>query len=128
MTKREYLEFFLIAKLLSYEDGYVTYTKCKDFLLSDMFKSKKNKWIFDVIFEIYGSGVTKVDDEIVVMYLDGQNKVPKEKLGNIACYLVEIYIQFCNLTRPLTGVAWTVEEAMDELIKLSDIDIWQNKA
>lgn len=121
------LEFFLLSKLMSLDDGVGldTYNQCKDFLLSDMFANRKNKWIFDVIFEMYQKGFTKTCEDDIVMYLDEENKVPKDKLGSIACWLIEIHIQFYNMTRPITGVEWTVAEAMDELIQISDIDEWQ---
>ena len=127
LTKRDMLEYFLLANLMSLDDGVGldTYNQCKDFLLSDMFANRKNKWIFEVIFEMYRNGYTKTCEDDIVIYLDAENKVPKEKIGNIACWLIEIYIQFSNITQPITGVEWTVNEAIDELIKISDIDEWQ---
>ena len=127
MSKRTMLEFFLLAKLMSLDEGVGldTYRKCKDFLLSDMFLEKKNKWVFEVIVEMYEKGFTMTCEDDIVKYLDQENKVPKDKLGSIACWLIEIYLQFCNMTRPVTGVEFTVVEAIDELIKLSGLDEWE---
>lgn len=127
LTKRDMLEFFLLAKLMSQDDGVglYTYNQCKDFLLSDMFANRKNKWVFDVIFEMYRKGFTRTCEDDIVKYLDQEDRIPKEKLGSIGCWLIEIYLQFCNMTRPVTGVEWTVNEAVDELIQISDIDEWQ---
>ena len=127
LSKRDTLEFFLLAKLMSLDEGVGldAYRKCKDDLLSDMFINKRNKWVFETISEMYEKGFTRTCEDDIVRYLDQENKVPKDKLGSIACWLIEIYLQFCNMTRPITGVEFTVVEAVDELIKLSDLDEWE---
>lgn len=105
--------------------GLSAYKMCSEFLLPDMFKDAKNRWAYNLICKMYASGYTKTSECDIFEYLCSDYSVPEDKVGGICCYLIEVYIQFCNMTNPITGVRWTVGEAVDELIRLSDTDEWE---
>jgi len=127
MNRRQYIELFIIASLMSVEDtaGASAYNMCRDFLLPDMFKDAKNRWVYGIICEMRGKGYAKTCEDDIFQYLCTEKNIPASKMSGICCWLIEVYLHFCNITNPVTGVRWTVGEAVDELIKLSDTDEWE---
>ena len=121
-TRREAIEYFIVAKLMSVwaGEGRSAYQQCKDYLLPDMFANKKLRWVYGIICEMYEAGWESTCEDDIGQYIIGSKKAPAEKVGNICSFLIEVHLQFCGMTKPITGVEWTVEEAINELIRYSD--------
>lgn len=122
ITKREAIEYFIIAKLMSIYagEGLSAYKQCRDYLLPDMFANRQLRWVYKVICEMYEAGWECTCEDDIGQYIIDNQKAPVEKVGNICCFLIEVYIQYCEMTKPITGVKWALEEAIDELIRNSD--------
>lgn len=124
MSLREALEYFIIANLMSIEvgEGYAAYMQCSGFLSKEMFKNKQLRWVYGIICEMYEEGWKSTCEADIFAYLRDKEKVPTGKIGNICCFLIEVYLQYSNMTRPVSSVRWTIGEAVDELLKKNDED------
>jgi hypothetical protein len=127
LTKRQMTEYFILATLMS-TDSHTSdkaYDTCTNFLLPDMFKDDKVRWAYKLVLEMRKKGCTATSECDIFEYLCAENKVPSGKVGVICCWLIEVYIQFCAMNNPVTGIAWTIGDAVDELIRMSDADSWE---
>ena len=124
ITLREALEYFIVASLMSIwaGEGYAAYQQCSAFLPQEMFANKQLRWVYGIICEMYETGWECTTESDIVEYICDNGKAPAEKVGTIAEFLIEVYLQFCNMTRPVTGVKWTVSEAVDGLLKEYDYE------
>ena len=110
MKLREALEYFIVACLMSIwkGEGYSAYRQCKDYLSPEMFSNRQLRWVYGIICEMYEAGWECACEDDIANYILDKKKAPVEKVGSICCFLIEVYLQYCDMTRPVTGVKWTV--------------------
>ena len=123
MTRRDSIEYCILAALINNDDGE-NWDKVKDFLVEDMFKYPAHRVLFHTIEEMREKQPTaKITPYDVASYM-GWETPAEAKVGivRLGAYMTEIVIRFCEADDPITGEIIKLEDLVTELEKYNGVN------